>query len=37
MVQNLNAGTVSESEAHLLGLKEEFSRYIPGIAKNLFS
>jgi hypothetical protein len=33
---NLNAGIVSEIEVHLLSLKEEFSRYFPDIASDLF-
>jgi hypothetical protein len=33
---NLNARMMSEIEVHLLSLKEEFSRYFPDIASDLF-
>jgi hypothetical protein len=34
--RNLNAGIVSEIEANLLSLKEDFSRYFPDMESNLF-
>jgi hypothetical protein len=34
---NVNAGIISEIEAHLLHLKEEFSRYFPDVAKSPFT
>jgi hypothetical protein len=33
---NLNAGILSEIEAHLLSMEEVFSRHFPDIASNLF-
>jgi hypothetical protein len=33
---NLSAGILLEIEMHLLSLKEEFSRYFPDIASNIF-
>lgn len=33
---NLTAGIISQIEANLLSFKEEFSRYFPDIASNLF-